>query len=72
MNTAEKLENIADLDRVGMMQMARCKEIDQEIEDEKNPTKRKNLKIEKAKMLRKLNSTLAQMQIAFEDIGMHV
>lgn len=72
MNTAEKLENIADLDRVGMMQMARCKEIDQEIEDAKNQTERKNLKIEKAKMLRRLNDTLAQMQIAFEDIGMHV
>jgi hypothetical protein len=72
MNTAEKLENIADLDRVGMMQMARCKEIDQEIEDAKNQTDRENLKIEKAEMLRRLRQTLAQMEVAFEAIGMHV
>ena len=71
MNTSQ-LENIADLDRVGMMQMHRCKEIDHEIEDAKNQTDRENLKIEKAKMLRRLRQTLAQMQAAFEDIGMHV
>ena len=72
MNTAEKLENIADLDRVGMMQMHRCKELDSEIEDAKNQTDRENLKIEKAEMLRRLRQTLAQMEVAFEAIGMHV
>jgi hypothetical protein len=68
----KSLDRIADLDRVGMMQMHRCKEIDHEIEDAKNQTDREDLKIEKAKMLRRLNDTLAQMQVAFEDIGMHV
>lgn len=72
MNTAEKLENIADLDRVGMMQMAQCKALDDEIENAKSETERENLKIEKAEMLRRLRQTLAQMEVAFEDIGMHV
>ena len=72
MNTAEKLENIADLDSVGMMQMARCKELDKEIETTKSETEIAKLKTEKTEMLRRLNDTLAQMQVAFEDIGMHV
>jgi hypothetical protein len=71
MNTST-LETIADLDKIGMMQMARCKEIDQEIEDEKSEMEIAKLKNEKAMMLRKLNQTLAQMQAAFEDIGIHV
>lgn len=72
MNTTEKLDKIADLDQVGMMQMARCKALDDEIENAKNQTDRENLKIEKAEMLRRLRQTLAQMEVAFEAIGMHV
>lgn len=68
----ESLDTIAALDQIGMMQMHRCKELDKEIEDEKSEIEIAKLKTEKATMLRKLNSTLAQMQAAFEDIGMHV
>lgn len=72
MNTAEKLETIADLDTIGMMQMHRCKEIDHEIETTKSETEIAKLKTEKAKMLRRLQQTLAQMEAAFEALGMHV
>ncbi len=71
MNT-ESLDRIADLDQIGMMQMHHCKELDSEIENAKSEIEIAKLKNEKAMMLRKLNQTLAQMQAAFEDIGMHV
>lgn len=71
MNT-ESLDTIAALDQIGMMQMHRCKELDKEIETTKSETEIAKLKTEKTEMLRRLNDTLAQMQVAFEDIGMHV
>lgn len=71
MNT-ESLDRIADLDQIGMMQMHRCKELDKEIENAKSETEIAKLKNEKATMLRRLNDTLAQMEVAFEALGTHV
>ena len=71
MNT-ESLDRIADLDQIGMTQMHRCKERDAEIENAKSETERENLKIEKATMLRRLRQTLALMETAFSELGMHM